>query len=126
VTSEAERLRFIEGIKRHAEEQLPGLSVEGIEEEVDRHFWPGAVTRLIVGTGAEAHGVLVSRLIFTLKGPTGRLTRGYWGVDRESDLPDDDRQENPILNITLRRTHSLHATYTADTISTALFDSRNV
>ena len=55
-----------------------------VEEEVDRHFWPEAVACLAVGTGAEAHDILVSRLMFTSKGPTGRSTRGYWGVDRKS------------------------------------------
>ena len=76
MTYEAERLRFIEEIKRHVEEQLPGLSAEDVEEEVDRHFWPEAVACLAVGTGAEAHDILVSRLMFTSKGPTGRSTRG--------------------------------------------------
>ena len=85
VDSEADRKMFVDAIKGHVEEQLPGLDTEDIEEEVDRHVWPGAVTCLIAGAGAEAHNILVSRPMFTTKGPTGRSTRGYWGVDRESD-----------------------------------------
>ena len=85
VTSEAERLRFFRAITKHVEEQLPGAGVKEAREEVDRHYWPGAVTRLTVGTGTEAHNIWVSRPIFTSPGVTGRSTKGYWGVRCESD-----------------------------------------
>ena len=84
VTSEAEKRQFVDAIRKHVGEQLPGLSAEGIEEEVDRHFWPGTITRLTVGAGAGAHDVWVSRPIFTSGGPTGRSTIGYWGVEYKS------------------------------------------
>lgn len=84
MSSEERRLQFVDAIKKHVEEQLPGLSVEKIEEEVDRHFWPGAITCLTVGTGAEACDILVSRPMFTSKGATGRSTIGYWGVECKS------------------------------------------
>jgi hypothetical protein len=84
IGSKADRKQFVDAIKEHAREQLPGLSAEDIKEEVDRHFWPRAVTGLTVGTGIEAHDLWVSRPMFASKGVTGRSTRGYWGVDRGS------------------------------------------
>ena len=83
-TSEKERLQFVNAIKKHVEEQLPGLSAEEVWEEVDKHSRPGAITRLTVGTGAEARDVLVSQPMFTSRGATGRSTAGFWGVERES------------------------------------------
>ena len=53
----------------------------------------------------------------------GKALEVMWKEALTRAMQDDDRQETPILNITLRRTHSLHATYTTDTISTAQFDS---
>ena len=83
-TSEEERLQFVEAIKKHVEEQLPGLGAEEVWEEVDRHSRPGAITRLTVGAGAEARNILVSQPMFTSKGATGRSTAGFWGVECES------------------------------------------
>ena len=85
VTSEAERFRFACAITRHAKAQLSGLNVEEVREEVDKHYWPSAVTRLTVGTGAETHSIWVSRPMFTSPGVIGRSTKGYWGVRCESD-----------------------------------------
>ena len=84
VDSEADRQQFLDAIMGHVKEQLPRLSAKRIEEETERHLWPGAVTRLTVGTDAAAHNIWVSRPMFTSKGVTGRSTRGYWGVDCES------------------------------------------
>ena len=85
VNSEVERLRFVNAIRKHVEEQRPGLKARQIKKEVDRHYWPGAITRLTVGTGDKAHDVLVSRPMFTTStSATGRSTIGYWGVDCES------------------------------------------
>jgi hypothetical protein len=84
VDSEADKGRFVDAIERHVEEQLPGPNAGGIKEEEDRHFWPGALTRLTVGTGAEASDIRVSRPTFTSKDVTGESTRGHWGVDRKS------------------------------------------
>ena len=85
VTSEEERLKFACAIMRHVGEQLPGAGNKKVWEEVDRHYWPGAVTRLTVGTGTEAHNIWVSRPMSTSPGVTGRSTRGYWGVRCGSD-----------------------------------------
>ena len=82
--SKAERLRFLNAIRKHVEEQLPGLSAKQIKEEVNKHYSPGAVMHLTVGTGDEAYGVLVSRPMFTSHRTTGQSTIGYWGVDCES------------------------------------------
>jgi len=84
VNSPQDRQLFVDAIRRHVEEQLPWLSAEEIEEETDRHFWPGAITQLTVGAGEEAREILVSRPMFTSKGATGRSTIGYWGFDRAS------------------------------------------
>ena len=73
-TSEEERRQFVDSIKKHVGEQLPGLGAKETEVEVGRHLWPGAITRLTVGTGAEAHDILVSRPMFTSRGATGRST----------------------------------------------------
>jgi len=81
VDSEEERKQFADVIRIHAKEQLLGMSTKGIEDEISRHYWPGAITRLTVGTGKEAYKILVSRPMFTSKGVTGRSTRGYWGVE---------------------------------------------
>ena len=83
-TSEEERVQFVDAIKKHVEEQLPGLSAEEVWDEVDRHLRPGAITRLTVGTGAEGRDVLVSQSMFTSKGATRRSTAGFWGVECES------------------------------------------
>jgi len=85
VESVEERQKFYSAIKRHVGEQLPGLSTKEIEEEVDKHFWPGAITRLTVGAGEDARKILVSRPMFTSKGATGRSTVGYWGLDCDFD-----------------------------------------
>ena len=84
VTSKKERLKFAYAIMRHVEEQLPGAKSKEVLEEVDRHYWPGAVTRLTIGTGMEAHSIWVSRPMFISPGVTGRSTKGYWGVRCES------------------------------------------
>ena len=57
VNSKVERRKFADAIERHVKEQLPELSAEMCKNEVDRHFWPGAVTRLTVGMGEEAHDI---------------------------------------------------------------------
>jgi len=84
VDSKEDREQFIGAIRRHVEEQLPELAAEDIRTEVDKHYSPGAIARLTVGTGAEAHSIWVSRPMFTSKGAAGRSTRGYWGVECKS------------------------------------------
>ena len=39
---------------------------------------------MTIGDGAGAHTFWVSRPVFTSKGPVGRSTTGYWGVDCKS------------------------------------------
>lgn len=84
VGSEAEREKFVDAIRGHLKEQLPGLGTEDAEREFARHHWPGAIKTLTIGSGAETHSILVSRPMFTSKGATGRVTIGYWGVESES------------------------------------------
>ena len=81
VNSNAERQQFVDAIRKHALEQLPELSAKDIEKEVDRHYWPGAITRLTIMTGMD---VWVSRPILTSEGVAGRSTVGYWGVRCDS------------------------------------------
>jgi len=64
--------------------QLPGLSAEDIKSEVDKHYLPNVITRLMVKTGAKVHRIWVSRPMFASKAVTGRSTRGYWGVECDS------------------------------------------
>lgn len=45
----------------------------------------------------------------------GEALKAMWEVILAKDLPDNDRQENPIPDIVLQETHSLHATYTINT-----------
>ena len=85
VDSPEERQRFYDAIKKHVQEQLPELSDKEVEEEANRHFCPGVLTRLTVGADEEARDILVSRPMFTSKGATGRSTMGYWGVDCTTD-----------------------------------------
>ena len=80
VDSEPDRLSFVGAIRRHVKEQLPELRDEDVEKEVVRHFWPGAITCLAVGAGAEVHRIWVSRPTFVSNAATGRSTVGYWGV----------------------------------------------
>ena len=84
VVSETVGEQFVSAIRRHAEEQLSGLSAEDIKPEVDRHYGSGVITELTVGTGVEAHNFWVSRPVFASQGVTGQSTRGYWGVECDS------------------------------------------
>ena len=84
IDSELGRSQFATAIKRNVREQIPGLNDKEVEEEADRHYWPGAITRLTVGDGARTRSFWVSRPMFTSRGPTGRSTIGYWGVDCKS------------------------------------------
>jgi len=55
----------------------------------------------------------------------GEALQALWMETLAKVLPEDDRHENPVLNITYQEALSPHATYTTGATSAALLDSHN-
>ena len=71
-------------ITEHVMQQLSMKRTDrGLESKVNEHYQKKVITRLFVpSTGSEEPlQILVSRPCSTSHSPTGRSTRGYWGVD---------------------------------------------
>jgi len=65
----------------------------GLIDKVNEHYQEEVITRLLVPS-VEREGelvqVLVSRPCFTSRSPTGRSTRGYWGVVVKENMQESE------------------------------------
>ena len=77
VDSEEDRDSFLVAIRSHVQLQLDlDPTTNEFNDEVSRHYYPGAITRLTIGS----HDIWVSRPLWLSHAIVGRCTAGYWGV----------------------------------------------
>jgi len=79
VDSNEDRDLFRKAISSHVQLQLgldPETDKKELLDEIDRHYYPEAITRLTIG-GSD---VWVSRPLWQSHAIAGRCTAGYWGV----------------------------------------------
>ena len=79
VDSEEDRTSFLQAIGSHVQLQLsldPETDKEGLDRGVDKHYYHGILTRLMV----EDRSFWVSRPLVQSHAIAGRCTAGYWAV----------------------------------------------